>query len=60
MIDADAPGGKKDVSRDDLAKGYEYGRTVVPISESDENITKLECEAGMEIVGFVPKDKVYK
>lgn len=56
--DEDAPGGKKDVARDDLAKGYEYGRTVVPISESDENITKLESEAAMEIVGFVPKDKV--
>ena len=58
VADADAPGGKKDVARDDLAKGYEYGRTVVPISESDENITKLESEAAMEIVGFVPKDKV--
>lgn len=59
VADADAPGGKKDVARDDLAKGYEYGRTVVPISESDENITKLESEAAMEIVGFVPKDKVH-
>jgi ATP-dependent DNA helicase 2 subunit 2 len=58
VADSDAPGGTKDVSRDDLAKGYEYGRTVVPISESDENITKLESEAAMEIVGFVPKDKV--
>jgi ATP-dependent DNA helicase 2 subunit 2 len=58
VTDADAPGGKKDVSRDDLAKGYEYGRTVVPISESDENITKLETGAAMEILGFVPKDKV--
>lgn len=58
VIDADAPGGKRDVPRDDLAKGYEYGRTVVPISESDENITKLDTEAAMEIVGFVPKDKV--
>jgi ATP-dependent DNA helicase 2 subunit 2 len=58
VTDADAPGGKKDVPRDDLAKGYEYGRTVVPISESDENITKLDTEAAMEIVGFVPMDKV--
>lgn len=58
VTDGDAPGGKKDVARDDLAKGYEYGRTVVPISESDENVTKLETEAAMEIVGFVPKDKV--
>ena len=58
VTDSDAPGGKKDVARDDLAKGYEYGRTVVRISESDENITKLETEAAMEIVGFVPKDQV--
>ena len=60
VADIDAPGGKRDVARDDLAKGYEYGRTVVPISESDENITKLESEAAMEIVGFVPKDKVQR
>jgi ATP-dependent DNA helicase 2 subunit 2 len=60
VADSDAPGGKKDVARDDLAKGYEYGRTIVPISESDENITKLESETAMEIVGFVPKDKVHK
>jgi ATP-dependent DNA helicase 2 subunit 2 len=59
VMDVDAPGGKKDVQRDELAKGYEYGRTVVPISESDENITKLESEAAMEIVGFIPKDKVH-
>jgi ATP-dependent DNA helicase 2 subunit 2 len=58
VANGDAPGGTKDVARDDLAKGYEYGRTVIPISESDENITKLESEAAMEIVGFVPKDKV--
>ncbi|KAI9721872.1 MAG: ATP-dependent DNA helicase II subunit 2 [Chrysothrix sp. TS-e1954] len=51
--DEDAPGGKKDVSRDDLAKGYEYGSTAVPISASEENITKLETKPGLEILGFV-------
>lgn len=56
--DPSAPGGKKDVDRDDLAKGYEYGRTAVHISESDENVTKLETFAGFEIVGFIPNDKV--
>ena len=54
VIDEDAPGGKRDVSRDDLAKGYEYGRTAVHISESDLNVTKLETQAGLEIIGFVP------
>ncbi|KAI9837987.1 MAG: ATP-dependent DNA helicase II subunit 2 [Sarea resinae] len=55
--DKDAPGGKRDVEREDLAKGYEYGRTAVHISESDENVTKLETTAGLDIVGFVPKQK---
>ncbi|KAH8664991.1 SPOC like C-terminal domain-containing protein [Tricladium varicosporioides] len=55
--DASAPGGKRDVDRDDLAKGYEYGRTAVPISESDQNITKLETVESFTIIGFVPSDK---
>lgn len=54
VIDEEAPGGKRDVNRDDLAKGYEYGRTAVHISESDLNVTKLETHAGLEIVGFIP------
>ena len=54
VVDEEAPGGKRDVSRDDLAKGYEYGRTAVHISESDLNVTKLETQAGLEIIGFVP------
>jgi non-homologous end joining protein Ku len=56
--DPEAEGGKRQVERDELAKGYEYGRTVVHISESDENITKLETEAVMEIVGFVSSTEV--
>lgn len=56
--DEDAPGGKKDVAREDLAKGYEYGRTAVHISETDENITKLETKAGLSIVGFIPAENV--
>lgn len=54
VLDGTAPGGKRDVSRDDLAKGYEYGRTAVHISESDLNVTKLETHAGFDIIGFVP------
>ncbi|KAI9774426.1 MAG: ATP-dependent DNA helicase II subunit 2 [Geoglossum simile] len=49
-------GGKREVAREELAKGYEYGRTAVHISESDENVTKLETQASMGIVGFVQKD----
>lgn len=58
--DEEAPGGKRDVERDELAKGYEYGRTAVHISQSDENITKLETEAALELIGFIPKDKVHE
>jgi ATP-dependent DNA helicase 2 subunit 2 len=56
--DPEAEGGKRQVERDELAKGYEYGRTAVHIGESDENITKLETEAAMEIVGFVSSSEV--
>lgn len=55
--DPDAPGGKRDVPREDLAKGYEYGRTAVFISESDQNVTKMEVTAGLDIIGFIPMDK---
>lgn len=56
--DEEAPGGKRDVDREELAKGYEYGRTAVHISESDQNVTKLETRAGLDIVGFVPRSNV--
>ena len=52
--DPEAPGGKRDVNRDELAKGYLYGSTAVHLSESDQNVTKLETQAGLEIIGFIP------
>ncbi|KAH6610759.1 atp-dependent dna helicase 2 subunit 2, partial [Trichoderma cornu-damae] len=55
--DPDAPGGKRDVEFESLAKGYEYGRTAVHISESDYNITKLETRKSFKIIGFVLKEK---
>lgn len=58
VIDEEAPGGKRDINREDLAKGYEYGRTAVHISESDLNVTKLETQPGLEIIGFVPWSNV--
>ena len=56
--DPDAPGGKRDVDFDELAKGYEYGRTVVHISESDWNVTKLQTKRSLTILGFVPWSSV--
>lgn len=56
--DESAAGGKRDVDRDALARGYEYGSSVVPIEPSDEHVTKLDTVAGMDIVGFVPRGSV--
>lgn len=56
--DQTAPGGKREVDRDELAKGFEYGRTAVHISESERNIVDLETTPGMEIIGFIPADNV--
>ncbi|KAM3438406.1 hypothetical protein NHJ13734_004178 [Beauveria thailandica] len=53
----DAPGGKRDVEFESLAKGFEYGRTAVHISESEHNITKLETIKSFSIVGFIPWEK---
>ncbi|KAJ5163494.1 uncharacterized protein N7500_005324 [Penicillium coprophilum] len=57
ITDESAPGGKVDVERDDLAKGYEYGRTAVPIEQTDENVANLETFAGMGLIGFIKKDQ---
>ena len=56
--DPDAPGGKRDVEFETLAKGFEYGRTAVPFSESDHVVTKLETFKSFDIVGFIPFSKV--
>ncbi|KAF3393016.1 ATP-dependent DNA helicase II subunit 2 [Talaromyces pinophilus] len=54
--DPTVAGGKRELDREELAKGYEYGRTAVHISESDENITKLETTAVMDLIGFIQAD----
>lgn len=56
--DDEADGGWRDVERDDLARGYEYGRTAVHVSEADENVTKLETMMSYEILGFIPQENV--
>ncbi|KAI1340523.1 Ku70/Ku80 N-terminal alpha/beta domain-containing protein [Xylariaceae sp. FL0016] len=55
--DPDAPGGKRDVEQDSLAKGYEYGRTAVHISEAEFNITKIETTKSFSIYGFIAQEK---
>lgn len=56
--DPEAPGGKRDVDFNGLAKGYQYGSTVVYISESDWNVTKLETSRSLSILGFIPFNRV--
>lgn len=55
--DEEAAGGMKDIPYDELAKGYEYGRTAVHISESDRNVTTYETTPGLDILGFVDKNQ---
>jgi ATP-dependent DNA helicase 2 subunit 2 len=50
--------GVKHLKREDLAKGYEYGRTAVHISETDENITKLDTSQCYDLIGFIPAENV--
>lgn len=57
-VDGSLPGGKKNVTREDLAKGYEYGRTAVHVTESDENVVKLDTKQSFEIIGFIPNNTV--
>jgi ATP-dependent DNA helicase 2 subunit 2 len=56
---AEAPGGKIDVDKAELERGFEYGRTVVQIADTESNVMKLENEIGLQIVGFVDATKVW-
>lgn len=58
VLDPSAPGGKRDIDREDTAKGYPYGSTAVPISDSERNVTDFETFAALDIIGFVPADKL--
>lgn len=56
--DHNAAGGKMDVDKEQMEKGYTYGREVVPISSTDETVTLFETEPGLQILGFIPVEKV--
>ena len=49
-----------EVEKEELEKAYLYGRTIVNISDADQNVTKLETEAQLSIVGFVENTGVQK
>ena len=48
-------GEEVEVDKQELEKAYLYGRTIVNISDADQNVTKLETESQLSIVGFVEK-----
>lgn len=58
VIDKEAPGGKRDVEQEELAKGYNYGSTAVPIAESDRNVTTFETMPCLDIIGFIQQNQV--
>lgn len=58
VLGAGGPDGKLSVEREDLAKGYMYGRTIVPLSEEDAAIARLPTYKSFSIIGFIPQDKV--
>jgi ATP-dependent DNA helicase 2 subunit 2 len=51
-------GGKLDVPFEDLAKGYEYGSSVVPMEEGNKITTAFSSSRSFSIIGFIPSDKV--
>lgn len=57
--DPSAPGGKRDVDREELEKGFEYGRTAVPMNEGDYREAKLPTVKSFSIIGFVPSIEVW-
>lgn len=56
--DPTAPGGKRDVEFEDLAKGYTYGSTAVQVAEAEWHITKLDTTKDFSIIGFVSAEKI--
>lgn len=57
-VRADNKEGKMEIDKDATEKGYKYGRTVVPVSQTDEEVAILETEPNMDIIGFIPAEGV--
>jgi ATP-dependent DNA helicase 2 subunit 2 len=53
-------GEEVEVEKEELEKAYLYGRTIVNISDADQDVTKLETMAELSIVGFVDKAGVFE
>jgi ATP-dependent DNA helicase 2 subunit 2 len=47
-----------EVDKEELEKAYLYGRTIVNISDADQNVIRLETESQLSIVRFVEQQGV--
>jgi len=56
--DPNAPGGKRDVPADEIERGYLYGETAVPFSESDYTVIRFDAKKSFTILGFIPYSSV--
>lgn len=41
-----------------VCSGYRYGKSLIPISDADEQAMKLEAERGLSLLGFTNMDNV--
>lgn len=46
------------IDAEELDKGFMFGRTVVPIAATEIDVLKIEAQPRLEILNFVPQDKV--
>jgi ATP-dependent DNA helicase 2 subunit 2 len=49
---------EEEVEKEQLDKAYKYGASIVPISDSDQNVIRLETTAELTVIGFVVKKGV--
>lgn len=47
-----------EVDKDNVAKGYRYGKSLVPISDADETAMKFEAQRGLSLMGFTKQQRV--
>ncbi|OLL26973.1 ATP-dependent DNA helicase II subunit 2 [Neolecta irregularis DAH-3] len=48
----------EEIDKDDVHKGFKYGKSIVPISQEEESLLQYPCKKGYEIIGFVSEDQV--
>ncbi len=53
-----AKGEAVEVGAEDHIKAYKYGSELVPFTDADEALLKMDWKKGMQVLAFVSKDKV--